>query len=57
MQCNLYRKRREQITANPQSMADLDVSLDWFKYNSSENIVKGDTLLEDGRRIVMMTTI
>ena len=37
-------------------MKDVDVEHDWFKYNKDESIVKGDALLDDGRRVILMST-
>ena len=37
-------------------MQDLEVELDWFKYNETEMVVKGDQILEDGRRIILFSS-
>ena len=58
MQSQLYKKRREYIPANPIDMKDMETDSEWFNYNKQtlESIVKGDALLEDGRRVVLMST-
>ena len=52
IQSGLYRKKQEKIPSEPKTMRDLRVDSEWFKFNQSEMVVKGDLLLEDGRRIV-----
>ena len=37
-------------------MKDFDADLPWCSLSSGENIVKGDILLENGKRIVMFST-
>ena len=37
-------------------MTDLKLDLPLFKYNKDETVVKGDQVLDDGRRIVLITT-
>ena len=56
IQSRLYRRRRDYIPANPAAMKDVDVEHDWFKYNKDESIVKGDALLDGGRRVILMST-
>ena len=58
MQSQLYKKRREYIPDNPIDMKDMETDSEWFNYNKQtlESIVKGDALLEDGRRVVLMST-
>ena len=51
----LYKKRRELIPKNPTTMKELETDLPWFLLNQ-EQIVKGDRVFEDGRRIIFMTT-
>ena len=41
---------------NPEMMKDFDADLPWCTLSSGENIVKGDILLENGKRIVMFST-
>ena len=55
IQSRLYKRRREKNPPNPESMKDVDVTHSWF-YNRHENIVKGDALLDDGRRVILMST-
>ena len=56
VQSNLYKKRRELIPPNPKKMIDLKLDLSLFLYSDDESVVKGDQLLDDGRRIVLLTT-
>ena len=56
VQSGLYRKRREIIPRDPKAMQDLEVESDWFKYNETEMVVKGDQILEDGRRIILFSS-
>ena len=37
-------------------MQDLEVESDWFKYNETEMVVKGDQIIEDGRRIILFSS-
>ena len=56
IQSSLYKKRRELIPPNPKKMIDLKLDLALFQYNKDESVVKGDQVLDDGRRIVLLTT-
>ena len=56
IQSGLYKKKQEKIPSEPKTMRDLRVDSEWFKFNKSEMVVKGDLLLEDGRRIVLFST-
>ena len=56
IQSSLYKKRRELIPPNPQRMTDLKLDLPLFQYSQDESVVKGDQVLDDGRRVVMFTT-
>ena len=55
IQSSLYKKRREHIPPNPKKMTDLKLDLPLFKYNKDETVVKGDQVLDDGRRIVLIS--
>ena len=37
-------------------MTDLKLDLPLFQYSQDESVVKGDQVLDDGRRVVMFTT-
>ena len=37
-------------------MTDLNIDLNVFKYKNGEELVKGDQVLSDGRRIILFTT-
>ena len=53
----LYTKRRDFIPANPVNMTDLNIDLSMFLYSEDgENVVKGDTVLSDGRRIILFSS-
>ena len=52
----LVRKRREVIQADPKEMSDIDLDLPIFLYKYGENVIKGDLLLKDGRRILLFST-
>ena len=56
IQAKLYRKRRELIPPNPKRMTDLKLDLPLFQYSQEETVVKGDQVLDDGRRVVLFTT-
>ena len=56
IQSGLYKKKQEKIPSEPKTMRDLRVDSEWFKFNRSEMVVKGDLLLEDGRRIVLFSS-
>ena len=51
----LLSMRRQVIPPDPKFMADIDVDLPVFLLHDGENIVKGDVLLSDGRRIILFT--
>ena len=44
------------VPRDPEMMKDFDADLPWCTLSSGENIVKGDILLENGKRIVMFST-
>ena len=56
IQSSLYKKRRELIPPNPKRMTDLKLDLPLFQYSQEETVVKGDQVLDDGRRVVLFTT-
>ena len=56
VQSRLYKKKYEFVPRDPESMKDFDADLPWCSLSSGENIVKGDILLENGKRIVMFST-
>ena len=58
LQAKLYGERRCFIPANPKTQTDLDVKHDLFLYNkeSKESMVKGDTILTNGKRIVFFSS-
>ena len=56
IQSKLYRKRWELIPPNPKRMTDLKLDLFLFQYSQEETVVKGDQVLDDGRRVVLFTT-
>ena len=56
LHASLYKKRRELIPPNPKRMTDLKLDLLLFQYSKDETVVKGDHILDDGRRIVLITT-
>ena len=53
---NLYKMRREIISADPKVMTDLRVDLDMFNYKKDEVVIKGDQILSNGRRIIMFSS-
>ena len=56
MSANLYKTRREVIPSDPKEMTDLDVNLEWFHYSQNEMVVKGDQVLDDGKRILLFSS-
>ena len=52
----LLRRRRQVIPADPKLMTDLNIDLKVFKYTNNEELVKGDQVLSDGRRIILFST-
>ena len=57
IQAKLYRKRRELIPPNPKRMTDLKLDLPLFQYSQEETVVKGDQVLDDGRRVLFTTNV
>ena len=57
MSANLYKTRQEKIPAAPTEMKDLDVELDWFRFSTGEMVVKGDELFDDGKRILLFSSV
>ena len=56
VQSRLYKKKYELVPRDPENMKDFDADLHWCNISSGENIVKGDILLENGKRIVMFSS-
>merc|ERR1711994_1051251 len=56
IQSTLYKKRRELLPPNPKRMTDFKLDLPLFQYSQEETVVKGDQVLDDGRRVVLFTT-
>ena len=56
VQSRLYKKKYEFVPRDPEEMKDFDADLPWCTLSSGENIVKGDILLENGKRIIMFST-
>ena len=56
VQRQLYLKRRELIPRNPATMKELQIDLPWFLTDQKENLVKGDRVFDDGRRVILLTT-
>ena len=56
VQSRLYKKKYEFVPRDPENMKDFDADLSWCTLSSGENIVKGDILLENGKRIIMFST-
>ena len=56
IQSRLYNKKYEFVPRDPVDMKDFDPDLPWCRLISGENIIKGDTLLENGKRILMFST-
>ena len=56
VQRTLYKKRREMIPRNPATMKELQIDLPWFLTDQKENLVKGDRVFDDGRRVILLTT-
>ena len=52
----MYKKRRELLPLNPKRMTDFKLDLPLFQYSQEETVVKGDQVLDDGRRVVLFTT-
>ena len=56
IQSRLYKKKYEYVPRDPENMKDFDPDILWCILGSGENIVKGDILLENGKRIIMFST-
>ena len=56
VQSRLYKKKYELVPRDPENMKDFDADLHWCNLSSGENIVKGEILLENGKRIIMFST-
>ena len=56
IQSTLYKKRWELLPPNPKRMTDFKLDLPLFQYSQEETVVKGDQVLDDGRRVVLFTT-
>ena len=52
----LLAQRRKFIPPDPKNMIEINIDLPVFLTEAGENVVKGDQLLEDGRRIILFTT-
>ena len=52
----LLSRRREMIPPDPKAMSDIDFSLPVFLTKNGENVVKGEQVLSDGRRVILFTT-
>ena len=55
IQGSLYKKKYELVPRDPVEMIQFDADESWCKLKSGENIVKGDTVLENGKRILMFS--
>lgn len=53
---SLLTRRRQMIPPDPKVMADIDVDLPVFLTKKGENVVKGEQVLSDGRRVILFTT-
>ena len=58
VQSTLYGLRRDFIPPAPNTQAELDTSIQWFNLggDSSESIVKGDTIHSDGLRVLLFAS-
>ena len=52
----MLSKRREFIPPDPKVMLEINIDLPVFLYKDGENVVKGDQVMADGRRILLLTT-
>ena len=55
IQGSLYKKKYELVPRDPVEMIQFDADESCCKLKSGENIVKGDTVLENGKRILMFS--
>ena len=55
IQGSLYKKKYELVPRYPVEMIQFDADESCCKLKSGENIVKGDTVLENGKRILMFS--
>ena len=53
---SLLSKRRQMIPPDPKVMSDIDNDLPVFLTKKGENVVKGEQVLSDGRRVILFTT-
>ena len=59
VQGGLYKERRTKVPPNPQKPSDIDIESDRFLYTDGrreESIIKGDAMLDDGSRILVLST-
>ena len=58
IQASLYKERRSFIPPEPKSAADINLDKDLFYVDSDhkETMIKGDTLLDDQRRVILIST-
>ena len=56
MQSQLYRERRCFVPPEPKSVEDISFSGEMFQIGTKESVIKGDTLISEDKRVVMLTT-
>ena len=56
MKTALLAQRRKFIPPDPKTMIEINIDLPVFLTKAGENVVKGDQVLADGRRIILFTT-
>ena len=58
VQSELYKERRCFIPPEPKTCADLDLGRDMFYLDEDhkETMIKGDTMLDDHRRVILIST-
>ena len=52
----LLAQRRKFIPPDPKVMIEINIDLPVFLTKAGENVIKGDQVLADGRRIILFTT-
>ena len=55
IQSYLFKERRCHVPPEPKCVADLDLDRELF-LEGKENIIKGDTLISDNKRVIMYST-
>ena len=56
IQSGLYKRKYQFVPRDPAAMKDFDADLAWCTLISGENIIKGDTIFANEKRVLLFTT-